>query len=47
MGNAENVMRVAGWFVVGEIIKELGANVSVFDRCRDIGADDPDDVFHG
>lgn len=28
MGNAENVMRVAGWFVVGEVIKELGANVS-------------------
>jgi hypothetical protein len=28
MGIPENVMRVAGWFVVGEVIKELGANVS-------------------
>jgi hypothetical protein len=28
MGNIESVMRVASWYVVGEVIKELGANVS-------------------
>lgn len=28
MSSGENTMRVAGWFVVGEVIKELGTNVS-------------------
>lgn len=28
MSSAENVARVACWYVIGEVIKELGTNVS-------------------
>jgi hypothetical protein len=47
MGNAENVMRVAGWYVVGEVIRELGANVSRRTKGTSVRSDKVDDVLYG